>query len=299
MKIGLIGAGKMGIGLARNIKQHGHEVVIMTRSEEKAANFANEGFEACTQEYILAESLEIPRIIWLMVPAGDPVDEAIDQLLPYLKAEDILIDGGNSNFRDSVIRAEYLAARGIYYLDIGTSGGTAGALKGACMMVGGDRTAFLRLEPLIKEITVDGGYGYFGPSGAGHYVKMVHNGIEYAMMQSVSEGFELLRKSEYQFDLEKIAQVYNHGSIVEGYLMGITAASLGNKQAVESLEPVVRSSGEGLWTVEEALRLRVPVETIAFSLMRRYGSEGDGFGARLLSMMRHQFGGHDVVKREE
>lgn len=299
MKIGLIGAGKMGIGLAENLQRHGHKVVILTRSEEKAEAFISEGFEACIDENDMIASLDFPRLIWLMVPSGDAVDDAIDQLLPYLKQGDILLDGGNSNFRDTINRADYLSSKGVYFLDVGTSGGTEGALNGACMMIGGNHEAFKRVEPLIREMTVENGYGYFGTSGAGHYAKMVHNGIEYAMMQSISEGFELLKKSEYAFDIQKVADVYNHGSIIQGYLMGITAKSLLDTPSVEALEPVVRSSGEGCWTVQEALRLRVPVETIAFSLMRRYASESDGFGAQLLSMMRYQFGGHEAVKKEE
>lgn len=299
MKVGLIGAGKMGIGLAKNMKRHGHEVLILTREEQRAEALRHEGLEAFVSDAAFAAGLDSPKIFWMMVPAGDAIDDTIDLLLPHLRAGDILIDGGNSHFEDSVSRSEFLAAREIHYLDVGTSGGTSGALEGACMMVGGSREAFRKLEPLFRDLTVEGGYAYMGNSGAGHYVKMVHNGIEYAMMQAISEGFDLLRKSEYGFDLEKVARVYNHGSIIEGFLMGITAQALRSPETIDQLAPVVQSSGEGLWTVEEALRLKVPVETIAFSLFRRFATENSGFGAKLLSQMRNEFGGHAVIRKGE
>jgi len=298
LKIGLIGAGKMGIGLANNMIRHGHDVVVLTRASQRAEELQLGGLKAVTDTGAFIQQLDPSKIIWMMVPAGDAVDDTIDLLLPHLKSGDVVIDGGNSHFEDSVSRSEFLAARGIDYLDVGTSGGTEGALNGACLMVGGPREAFMRLEPLFSDLAVEGGYGYFGRSGAGHYVKMVHNGIEYAMMQAISEGFELLRKSEYGFDLEKIAKVYDRGSIVEGFLMGTTARALRSTEEIESLLPVVKSSGEGLWTVEEALRLRVPVETIALSLFKRYATQSQGFGAKLLSRMRYEFGGHEARKEE-
>jgi 6-phosphogluconate dehydrogenase len=298
VKVGLIGAGKMGLGLAQNMMRHGHEVVVLTRSELRVTVLREAGVEAFDQTEAFLEKLDSPKIIWMMVPAGDAVDDTIDLLLPDLKKGDILIDGGNSHFEDSISRAAFLASREIHYLDVGTSGGMKGALEGACLMVGGPREAYLSLEPLFKDLSVEGGCGYFGRAGAGHYVKMIHNGIEYAMMQAISEGFEILKRSEYGFDLEKIAQVYDRGSIIEGFLMGVTARSLRSQEAVEALSPVVSSSGEGLWTVEEALRLKVPVETIALSLFKRYSSQSDGFGAKLLSMMRYEFGGHEARKED-
>lgn len=298
MKIGLIGAGKMGLGLAHNMIRHGHEVMVLTRTASRVTALREEGLNATVETEAFLEKLDTPKILWMMVPAGDAVDDTIDLLLPYLKKGDIIIDGGNSHFEDSISRAAFLASRGINYLDVGTSGGMKGALEGACLMVGGPRDAYLSLEPLFKDLAVEGGCGYFGRAGAGHYVKMVHNGIEYAMMQAISEGFEILKKSEYGFDLEKIAQVYDSGSIIEGFLMGITARSLRSPEAVEALLPVVSSSGEGLWTVEEALRLKVPVETIALSLFKRYSTQSDGFGAKLLSRMRYEFGGHEARKED-
>jgi len=233
-----------------------------------------------------------------MVPAVKVVDQFINDLVLLLKTGDLIIDGGNSNFNDSIRRAKELKDKGIEFLDIGTSGSVHGARYGACMMIGGNKEAFEKIEPLIKDICVPNGYLYTGPSGSGHYVKMIHNGIEYGMLQAISEGFEILEKSEFDFDYEAIARVWSNGSVIRGWLMELLVEAFKKDPHLESIKGVINSSGEGLWTVQEALRLGVPANVIASSLFTRYRShQYDTFSGKVIAALRNEFGGHDVVKK--
>jgi 6-phosphogluconate dehydrogenase len=237
-----------------------------------------------------------------MVPAGDPTESTINSLAQVLSPGDVVIDGGNSNYKDSVRRATALKEKGIAFLDAGTSGGVWGLKEGYSLMVGGDAATFLRLEPIFQTLAPgpDKGYGYVGPAGAGHFVKMVHNGIEYGMMQAYAEGFELMQaKEEFSFDMAKIAEIWRYGSVVRSWLLDLTATALGNDPSLDGLQPYVEDSGEGRWTVQESIDLGVPTPVISLSLQARFRSRQDNsFGARLLAAMRNQFGGHAVRRVE-
>lgn len=295
MKIGIIGLGKMGHALALNMRDQGYQVVAYSRSEAKADSFNDEGLSGTASLGGLCEALERPRVIWLMVPAGEPVDFMIDQLLPLLDKEDILVDGGNSHYRDSLRRADKLNQEAIAFVDIGISGGPEGARKGACMMIGASKKAFSFLEPLVRAVCLEGGYLHVGNQGAGHYVKMIHNGIEYGMMQSIAEGFELLDYGPYELDYQSLAKLWNHGSVIRGWLIELTAKMFADDPRLEKIRGVIGSSGTGLWTVEEALARKVPLPVISQALFARYRSvQEDSFSARVVAGLRREFGGHDV-----
>jgi 6-phosphogluconate dehydrogenase len=254
--------------------------------------------ETVTSLKDLAESIPSKRVIWLMIPAGELIDVTLDTLRPFLSVGDIVIDGGNSNYKDSVRRARELEALQINFLDCGTSGGTEGALHGVCAMIGGNRFAFNHCEPLFKDISVDNGYLYCGQSGSGHFVKMIHNGIEYGMMQSIAEGFEVMQKSEFNLNLEKVAGVWNHGSVVRSWLMELTENALRKDPGLESIKGVMHSSGEGKWTLDTALEKQIATPVIALSLMMRYRSkEADTFSGKIVAALRNEFGGHAVEKK--
>lgn len=293
MEIAIIGLGKMGKNLALNLKDHGHTVVGHDANAVEVSDFKI----AETLEE-LVQSLQAPRTVWLMVPAGEITESVINKLVPLLDEGDTIIDGGNSNFKESVRRAEQLKEHGIYFFDCGTSGGTEGARHGICAMIGGDAEKFKDIEPLFRDISVEGGYLYAGEPGSGHFMKMVHNGIEYGMMQSIAEGFEILNKSEFDFDYEKVAGVWNNGSIISSYLMGLTQNAFSKDEKLDSIKGVMNSSGEGKWTVETALELNVPAPVITMSLMMRYRSqEDDTFTGKVVAALRNEFGGHAVVKK--
>ncbi len=298
-KIGLLGLGKMGFPLALNMRDHGFEVVAFDPSpalREKSSREA--GITVADGEADLVRRLEPRRILWLMVPAGEATDAAVRGLRPLLAPADVVIDGGNSNFKDSVRRHALLNESGVHFLDCGTSGGPGGARNGACTMIGGEEAAYESCRPLFGAVSVPGGSLYVGGPGAGHFVKMVHNGIEHGMMQAIAEGFEVLEKSGYGLDFKKIAELWQHGSVVRSWLMGLAAGAFAKDPHLEGLSGRMHASGEGQWTVETALDLGVPAPVIALAVMMRFRSlEDDTFAGRLVAALRHEFGGHAVEKK--
>ena len=299
MQIALIGLGKMGFNLGLNLHQHKHEVLAYDLNQETLSSIGGKGISTANSVGQLVHSLKDRKVIWLMIPAGQAVDLTIQELAPLLRAGDILIDGGNSNYKDSMRRGKELNAAGIEFLDCGTSGGTEGALHGICAMVGGNKDAFTYCEPFIRDISVPNGYLYCGPSGSGHFVKMIHNGIEYGMMQSIAEGFEVLHKSEFNLDLKEVAGVWNHGSVVRSWLMELTETALSKDPKLEGIRGIMHSSGEGKWTVETALEKQIATPVIALSLLMRYRSmEDDTFSGKIIAALRNEFGGHAVERKK-
>ena len=302
MDIGMIGLGKMGGNMAERLVRAGHRVVGFDLNTEAAAEAASEGVEIASTTAALVESLERPRVVWMMVPAGHIVDRVIEGIRPHLTDGDVVVDGGNSNYKDTVRRAADLASDGIDMVDVGTSGGIWGLTEGYSMMIGGADDAVAALEPALRALapTADEGWGHVGPAGSGHFVKMIHNGIEYGLMQAYAEGFAILRaKDEFDLDLAQVAQIWRHGSVVRSWLLDLTANALGDEAAIDDIEPFVADSGEGRWTVFEAIDLDVAAPVISLALMSRLDSRDSyGFSDRLLAAMRHQFGGH-AVKRAE
>ena len=297
MQIAVIGLGKMRFNLALNIFNHKHEVLAFDIVASAREAISKKGITACSSLETLVSKIRTPRVIWMMIPAGQAVDDTIHSLLPGLNNGDILIDGGNSFYKDSVRRAAALEEKGISYLDCGTSGGVDGALNGVCAMIGGERKIFERCEPLFRDIAVEGGYLFCGPSGAGHFVKMIHNGIEYGMMQSIAEGFEVMEKSEFNLDLRSVAGVWNHGSVVRGWLMELTEKALAKDPQLESIKGRMHSSGEGKWTLDTAIEKQIATPVIALSLMMRYRSlQEDTFSGKIVAALRYEFGGHAVDK---
>lgn len=296
--IGLIGLGKMGGNLGLNLMDQGWNVIGYNRSSEKSKSMAEKGLSVVYSIDELILSLEGQRIFWLMVPQGDPVTMTIDTLKPYLKQGDIVIDGGNSMYKTSIKRYHELKELGIHFIDIGTSGGISGARNGACMMVGGDSEPVKEIMEILESICVPQGVSYMGAPGAGHFVKMVHNGIEYGMMQAIGEGFEVLEASDFQLNFEAVAKVWNKGSIISSYLMEMTEQAFAQSKDLEEVDSVVDASGEGLWTVETALELKVPVPVIMTALNERYRSKRkDSFSGKVVAAQRNQFGGHALHKR--
>lgn len=298
MKIGLIGLGKMGYALALNMKDSGVEVVAMNRSPEKVDEIVKEGVKGVYSLEALVDAIsDERRVIWLMVPSGKPVDDMIESLIPLLKPSDIIIDGGNSNYKDTIRRHRELKSKGIDYVDVGTSGGINGARNGACLMAGGEEEPVNYIEPILEKISIEDGYGYFGASGSGHYVKMIHNGIEYGMMQAIGEGFDILKASEFDIDFEKVSKVWSNGSIIEGLLMRLMHEAFRADGDLSSIIGKVDSSGEADWTLEEAIRLKVSAPVITQSLFARYKSKDEThFSEKSVAALRNQFGGHKVYK---
>ena len=301
MQLILIGLGKMGYNLALNLHNHGHKVVAYDRSPELTAKISTETGIVTADSLAELCVLAAPRrVVWIMVPSGAIVDEVIEGLLPYLAPGDILIDGGNSNFNDSVRRYHSLKAKGLDFLDCGTSGGTSGALNGACTMIGGERAVYDYCKPVFDDISLPDGTLYVGAPGAGHFTKMVHNGIEYGMMQAIAEGFEVLEKSSYDIDFQKVAELWNHGSVVRSWLMELTANAFSKDPHLDAIRGTMHSSGEGKWTLETALDLGVPTPVIALSLLMRYRSQQDDtFSGKVVAALRNEFGGHAVVRNDE
>jgi 6-phosphogluconate dehydrogenase len=298
MKLAILGLGKMGYNLTLNLLSHQHEVVAYDVDKSRAEELSREGaIPAASVEDAVAK-LDAPRVIWLMVPAGEIVDQLVDQLSMILAPGDIVIDGGNSHYKQSVERYERLKANGIHFLDAGTSGGMEGARHGACMMIGGDREAFAHIEPMIRDINVDKGYLYTGDAGSGHFLKMIHNGIEYGMMQAIGEGFEVLEKSQYNYDFAEVARVWANGSVIRGWLMDLTERAFRKDAKLDDIRGVMHSSGEGKWTLETALDLQAATPVIAMSLLMRYRSlDEDAFHGKVVAALRNEFGGHAVEKK--
>ena len=302
MELGMIGLGRMGGNMARRLLNGGHRVVAYDLSEDAVRASEATGAVAAASLEDLVEKLAPPRSLWVMVPAGGPTEDTIDSLIPLLSAGDTILDGGNSNYKDTIRRGEKLRHHSLHFVDVGTSGGVWGLTEGYSLMIGGDEEAFKRLEPIFKTLAPgpDKGYGHMGPTGAGHFVKMVHNGIEYGLMQAYAEGFELMQaKEEFGLDLPQIAEVWRYGSVVRSWLLDLTAAALEEDPNLESLQSYVDDSGEGRWTVEESVELAVPLPVITLSLQARFRSRQEQpFGGKLLSAMRNQFGGHAVHRAE-
>jgi 6-phosphogluconate dehydrogenase len=293
MNIGFIGLGKMGFGMVEHLLEFGHRVVVHDLSEDAVRRLTERGaVQARSLQHLVGE-LDTPRIVWVMVPAGSAVDSVLDGLIPFLRKGDIVIDGGNSHYKETVSRSARLDRDGIHLLDAGTSGGLEGARHGSCIMVGGPREAYEVVEPLLRDLCVENGYGYMGASGAGHFVKMVHNGIEYGMMQAIGEGFDLLESSGYAIDHETVARVWSNGSVIRGWLMELAGKAFEKDGRLSWLGSAIADSGEGRWTVEAALERGVSIPVIAGSVFRRFSSRSqDNFSDKVVAALRHEFGGH-------
>ncbi len=298
MRIGMVGLGKMGANMTRRLIEKGHEVVGFDLGPDARAAVAAYGADTASSLEELAAKLSPPRIAWVMVPSGKPTDETVTALGKSFEAGDIVIDGGNSNYKDAAPYAARLADKGVSFIDAGTSGGVWGLENGYCLMVGGSPEAVRVAEPIFLALAPEGGYAHVGPVGAGHFVKMVHNGIEYGLMEAYAEGFEIMSKAEeYSLDLHEIAAIWRYGSVVRSWLLELAELALRPGSGFEEIEPFVVDSGEGRWTLQEALDRDVPVPVIAASLFRRYESrEKNSYGLRLLAALRNQFGGHAVVR---
>jgi 6-phosphogluconate dehydrogenase len=291
MKLGMVGLGRMGANMTERLRDDGHTVETYARTNpERTAGSLVE----------LASMLDQPRVVWLMIPAGQPTENAFQTLLPLLEDGDILVDGGNSNFRDSQRRAAEANKKGVFFLDTGVSGGIWGLKEGYCIMVGGEAEAFAHAEPIFKTLAPKNGYAHVGPSGAGHFVKMVHNGIEYGLMQAYAEGLEILKASEFPIDLHQVTGIWRYGSVVRSWLLDLLVRALHEDPDLEKIRGYVEDSGEGRWTVFEAINESVPAGVIALSLFARFASRQDeSFAAKVNAALRNQFGGHAVKTVEQ
>jgi 6-phosphogluconate dehydrogenase len=291
MKLGMVGLGRMGGNMVERLRRDGHEVETYARTApERTADSLVE----------LAMQLEQPRVVWLMIPAGAPTENTVQNLLPLLEDGDTIVDGGNSNFRDSIRRADVAREKGVFFVDAGVSGGVWGLAEGYCIMAGGEAEAFAAVEPAFASLAPEGGYAHVGPSGAGHFVKMVHNGIEYGLMQAYAEGFALLRGiDDFDLDLQQISALWQHGSVVRSWLLELLERAFEQDPGLEGIRGYVEDSGEGRWTVHEAIESAVPVPAIALALFARFSSrEDESFAAKVNAALRNQFGGHAVKAAE-
>jgi 6-phosphogluconate dehydrogenase len=301
MQLGLIGLGKMGANMNLRLLKGGHQMVVWNRSPAPRDAAAAAGAKAAMTIEELVSQLSAPRAAWVMLPAGDTTEEMIHQLMDLMSPNDIIIDGGNSNYRESIRRAKMVEERGFHFVDVGTSGGIWGLKEGYSMMVGGNKEPVERLRPIFETLAPapDQGWGHMGPHGSGHFVKMVHNGIEYGMMQAYAEGFEIMKnKTDLELDVAQIAEVWRFGSVVRSWLLDLCAIALKDNPNLDGIKDWVADSGEGRWTVAEAIDLDIPAPVITLSLMMRFVSRQDeSYAAKLLAAMRNQFGGHEI-KRE-
>ncbi len=301
MQVAMIGLGRMGMNMARRLLGGGHEVVAWNRNRDKTDELVREGALGAYSLEEVVENLDPPRAVWIMIPAGKPVDDTIAQLRKLLEPGDIIIEGGNSYYKDDIRRAADLEPTGIAYVDAGVSGGIWGFSIGYCTMVGGPRDKFEYLEPLFKTLAPEEGYLYCGPTGAGHFVKMVHNGIEYGMMQAYGEGFEILEASPYGNDLDyaQVSHLWNQGSVIRSWLLELAEDAFTNNARLEDITGYVDDSGEGRWTVQQAIDTAVPAPVITASLFARFRSrQHSSFSNRVLASLRRAFGGHAVPKKE-
>jgi 6-phosphogluconate dehydrogenase len=297
MKLAMIGLGKMGGNMTERLLRGGHEVVAFDRAADVVAKYQKLGATPANDLAAVVKGLDTPRIVWIMVPAGAPVDETISALRPSLTSGDIIIDGGNSNFHDTIRRGEELGAAGIAFIDSGTSGGIWGLENGYCLMVGGPDKAVKTCEPIFRALAPENGYAHVGPTGAGHYVKMVHNGIEYGLLQAYAEGYEILHASKTfpDLDLQQIGAVWQNGSVVRSWLNELAVRAFSRDVSLADIKGWVADSGEGRWTVQEAIDLDVPAPVITLSLQTRFRSrQTDSFGAKVIAALRNEFGGHAV-----
>jgi 6-phosphogluconate dehydrogenase len=302
MELAMVGLGKMGMNMARRLVRTGHKVVAYNRTREKTDDIVKEGALGAYALANLKEILTPPRVIWLMLPAGSAVDEHLDQLKWLLSPEDIVIDGGNTHFKDDIRRQALLSDRGIHFLDVGVSGGIWGLKEGYCLMIGGDPGIYNHLEPVFKSLAPEDGYLYCGQTGAGHFVKMVHNAIEYGMMQAYAEGFDILDKSPYGSSLEysNLCHLWNRGSVIRSWLLELAEASFVKDPKLSAIKGYVQDSGEGRWAVEQAIETGVPAYVTALSLFERFRSrEQNSFADRVLAALRREFGGHAAVQAEK
>lgn len=302
MELAMVGLGRMGLNMATRLLRGKHRVIAWDLNETAVQRAESAGAQGIQSLDELKEKLTIPRIVWVMVPSGDPTEKTIFNLAEVLESGDIIIDGGNSNYKDSMRRAAMLTEKGLHFVDVGTSGGIWGLAEGYSMMVGGELSVVERLRPIFESLApeADKGWGYVGPSGAGHFVKMVHNGIEYGLMQAYAEGFEIMRaRKEFGFDLHQVAEIWRYGSVVRSWLLDLTADALSEDQGLDHVEGWVADSGEGRWTVADAMDMDVPTPIITLSLMMRFMSrQGESYAAKLLAAMRNKFGGHEVKSKD-
>jgi 6-phosphogluconate dehydrogenase len=297
MELGMIGLGRMGANMTERLVRGGHRVISYDRNAEAIQRVVDIGAVGAHSLADFSKQLTPPRVIWMMVPSGAPVDQTIEQLLPNLAKGDILIDGGNSNYKDSIRRAQLLQGQGLHFVDAGTSGGVWGLELGYCMMIGGEKAVVDALEPIFKTLAPPDGYLHVGPNGAGHFVKMIHNGIEYGMLQAYGEGFELLNASQFDLDFARIAHLWNQGSVVRSWILELAESALQKDPKLAGIKGYVEDSGEGRWTVEEAIEKSVPAPVLTLALFARYASrQEDSFAAKVIAALRNEFGGHAVKK---
>jgi 6-phosphogluconate dehydrogenase len=295
MQLGLIGLGRMGSGMTLRLLQGGHQVMVYDRVPEAGAALAGKGATVSGSLEDLGQKLKAPRVLWLMIPAGPPVDDAIQHLSGTLSPGDIIIDGGNSNYRDSIRRAEELRSQQIEFLDVGVSGGIWGLKVGFNLMIGGNQAVFKQVEPIFQTLAPPEGYAYVGPSGAGHYSKMVHNGIEYSMLQAYAEGFEILKAAPFGFDLAQLARLWNHGSVIRSWLLELAQSAFERDPQLSRIRGYVDDSGEGRWTLQDAIDHAVPAPALAMALFMRFRSrQDDSFSDKVIAALRNEFGGHPV-----
>jgi 6-phosphogluconate dehydrogenase len=296
MQLAMIGLGRMGSGMTQRLLQGGHQVVVYDRSTDAIGALAGKGATGASSLSDLGQKLKSPRVLWLMIPAGPPVDDTIQSLAASLAPGDVIIDGGNSYYKDSMRRAAALRNQKIEFLDVGVSGGIWGLKDGFCLMAGGSEAAFTQAEPIFKTLAQPGGYAYVGPSGAGHYSKMVHNGIEYSLLQGYAEGFEILKASEFGFNLTQLTTLWNHGSVIRSWILELAQMAFERDPDLSDIRGYVDDTGEGRWTIDEAMDHAVPAPALALSLFMRYRSrQADSFSAKVIAALRNEFGGHPVV----
>ena len=298
MNLGFIGLGRMGLNMTTRLVRGGHAVAVYDRGTAAVDEAARRGARAATSLDQLVAALAPPRVLWAMIPSGAPVDETLEALLPGLAAGDLFVDGGNSNYHDSVRRHARAKERGVGFVDAGVSGGIWGLENGYCMMLGGEDAAIARLKPALDTLAPPDGWRHVGPPGSGHYAKMVHNGIEYGLMQAYGEGFEILQSGDYRYDLAEIAGLWNRGSVVRSWLLELAGRAFEKDPNLEKIRGWVEDSGEGRWTVEEAIARGVPAPALALALFARFRSrQGDSFRDRVIASLRNEFGGHAVKEK--